>query len=101
MAVLVPVLFGRESDKTTVQQLKARLDQQESERNMPIGNAVQNGSVIYIYDERGRRIAFIPAGTGPKDGLTGYTSNRVNVRQGQVIYSYDERGRRISASPAR
>jgi hypothetical protein len=68
---------------------------------MAIGNAVQRGSFIYIYDEKGRQIASVGAGSGPKDGLTGYTSSTVNVRRGSFIYSYDERGRQISSTPAR
>jgi hypothetical protein len=68
---------------------------------MPIGNAVQRGALVYVYDERGRQIATITAGSAPSDGLTGYTSSTVNVRRGSLIYSYDARGRQIATAPAR
>ena len=68
---------------------------------MAIGNAVQRGSVVYIYDERGRQTGAVSTGSGPSDGLTGYTSGTVNIRIGPVIYSYDEKGRQIAATPAR
>lgn len=68
---------------------------------MAIGNAVQRGSTVYIYDEKGRQIATVSAGTGREDGLKGYTSSTVNVRRGSTIYSYDEKGRQISTTSAR
>ncbi len=68
---------------------------------MAIGNAVQRGPVVYVHDEIRRQIATITAGSGPKDGLTGYTSSTVNVRRGSVIYSYDAHGRQIATATAR
>lgn len=68
---------------------------------MAIGNAVQRGSYVYVYDEKGRQTCAIASGSGPKDGLTGYTSSTVNVRRGSYIYTYDEKGRQTSATPAR
>jgi hypothetical protein len=69
---------------------------------MTIGNAIQKGSVVYVYDEKGRQIASIPAGNAAKgDGLTGYTSTTVNVKKGSLIYTYNEKGRQISSSSAR
>ena len=67
-----------------------------------IGNVVQSGSWIYIYDENNKRIGgAIPAGKKPGDGLKGYTSNTVNVQSGSWIYTYDEKGKRKgSAIPA-
>ncbi len=43
----------------------------------------------------------IPAGTGPADGLKGYTGASVNVRRANTIFTYDDRGRQISTTPAR
>ena len=37
------------------------------------------------------------AGTGPNDGLKGYTSSTVSVRRGSQIYVYDNKGRQISS----
>ena len=68
---------------------------------MAIGNAVERGSMVYIYDENMREIASVPAGNGPDVGLKGYTGSRVNVRRGQMIYSYDDKGRQVGSIPAR
>ena len=67
---------------------------------MTIGNAVQRGDVVYIYDEKGLLTGQVPAGSGPQRGLKGYTSSTVNVRFGNVIYLYDEKGRLISQTSA-
>lgn len=67
---------------------------------MAIGNAVQRGASVYIYDEKGRQIGSVSAGSGAQDGLKGYTSSTVNIRRGSAIYTYDERGRQLSATPA-
>jgi hypothetical protein len=55
---------------------------------MAIGNAVQRGSTVYIYDEKDRPIGSVPGGSGPHDGPKGYTSSRVNVRRGSTISMY-------------
>ena len=68
---------------------------------MSIGNAVQRGSFVYIYDEKGRQIGTVSAGSGPKEGLKGYTSSTVNVQRGTFIYTHDEKGHRISSTPGR
>lgn len=68
---------------------------------MAIGNAVQRGSVVYVYDEKGRHLTTLSAGVGPQDGLTGYTGASVSIRRGTIIYTYDERGRQISTTSAR
>jgi hypothetical protein len=62
---------------------------------MSIANAVQRGSYVYAYDEKGFQLCMIPAG----DGLMGYTSSTVNIKQNGYVYSYDEKGYRIGASP--
>jgi hypothetical protein len=68
---------------------------------MAIGNAVQRGSFVYVYNDANRQLCTIPAGNGAGDGLTGYTSSRVNIRRGSFIYSYDEKGRQVGTAPAR
>jgi hypothetical protein len=68
---------------------------------MAIGNAVQRGSFVYVYDEKGRQLCTVSAGSGPNDGLKGYTSSTVNVRRGAFIYTYDEKGRQKSTTSAR
>ncbi|PNE10483.1 MAG: hypothetical protein CR217_14200 [Beijerinckiaceae bacterium] len=52
---------------------------------MSIGNAVQRGHIVYVYDEKNHQIFSTAAGNGPDDGLKGYTSSRVNVRRGSII----------------
>lgn len=68
---------------------------------MPIGNAVQKGSIVYIYDEKGRQLATVSAGFQPGDGLKGYTGSTVNVRRGSIIYTYNEKGRQTGTVSAR
>lgn len=68
---------------------------------MPIANAVQRGSLVYVYDEKNKQIFTKPAGSGPNDGLKGYTGSSVNIRRGNLIYSYNEKGSQIGTQPAR
>lgn len=49
---------------------------------MAIGNAVQRGSWVYVYNEKNQQIFIQPAGNGPNDGLKGYTSSTVNIQRG-------------------
>lgn len=64
---------------------------------MAIVTAVPRGSSVYAYDEKGRQIFAISGGTGPNDGLVGFTSSTVSVRRGSSIYVYDDKGRQISS----
>lgn len=68
---------------------------------MSIGNAIQRGHFVYVYDERGRQTATIAAGSDHGDGLTGYTSSTVSIRRGSFVYTYDQRGRQIACTHAR
>ncbi len=68
---------------------------------MAIGNAVEKGFLVYVYDEKGRQLFSKTKGSQPGDGLKGYTSSTVNIRNGFLIYTYDERGRQISSTSAR
>lgn len=65
---------------------------------MAIGYAIQNGTFIYIHDEKGIRLRSIQTGNGPNDGLKGYTSTTVNIQNGVYIYTYDEKGSRIKST---
>jgi hypothetical protein len=67
---------------------------------MPIATAVQRGSLVYVYDEKGRLMTTVPAGNKPEDRLTGYTSTTVSVRRGRLVYTYNEKGGLISTHPA-
>ena len=61
---------------------------------MAIGTAVQRGSMVYIYDERGHQ-------TGVVSGdLQGYTSGTVSVQRGTMICTYDQRGHQLAVTSA-
>ena len=68
---------------------------------MSIANAVQKGSFIYVYYEKGRALFSKPVGGGKNDGLKGYTSGAINIQQGSFIYSYNEKGQSTGSTPAR
>lgn len=59
---------------------------------MAIGNVVQRGRNVVVYDENGNEIWSKGIGEGKDDGLKGYTSSTVNIRIGSNIFTYDERG---------
>jgi hypothetical protein len=68
---------------------------------MAIGNAVQRGGFVTIYNEKGIQIATVGVpSSSPDDGLKGYTSSRVNIKFGGFIHSYDERGINVGTTPA-
>ncbi len=67
---------------------------------MQIGYAVQKGSFVYIYDEKGRQTAAVPAGTEASDGLKGYTASSVTIQRGSFVYRYDGRGRQVGSALA-
>lgn len=68
---------------------------------MAIGNAVQKGRSVYVYDEKGRILFTKSAGSGKDDGLTGYTNSTVNIRIGNTIYTYNEKSGIVSTTSAR
>jgi hypothetical protein len=41
-----------------------------------------------------------PHGSGPNDGLLGFTESTVTARYGSVIYTYDEKGMTLYAKAA-
>ena len=68
---------------------------------MAIGNAVQRGGFVYVYNEKNQQIFTQSAGSQPGDGLKGYTSSTVNIQCGGFIYTYNERGQQIGTTSAR
>ena len=54
---------------------------------MAIATAVQRGHFVYLYDEKNRQTTIIPAGSGPNEGLTGYTAASVSIRRGRSFIS--------------
>ena len=67
---------------------------------MAIGSAIERGSLIQVFDERGRTLFSKAKGSGPKDGLLGFTGSTVTVRFGSVIHTYDEHGMTIYSKAA-
>ena len=68
---------------------------------MEIATAIERAGMVYLYDEDGRLLATVPAGSGPDDGLIGFTSHTVSVRRGLMVYVYDVGGRLTGTVPAR
>ncbi len=67
---------------------------------MPIGNAVQRGSTVFVYNEKNHQIFTQHAGSGPKDGLKGYTNSTVNIQRGSTVFTYNEKGHQIGTQHA-
>jgi hypothetical protein len=62
-----------------------------------ITNAVQRGTTIYVYNERGQQILAL---SGDPNSLKGYTSGSVNVLRGSSLYTYNEQGQVINVMSA-
>lgn len=59
-----------------------------------IGTAVQKGSTVYVYDEKGHQLTYVSCGN---DGqLMGYTGSSFSVKKGRTVYVYDEKGHQLS-----
>jgi hypothetical protein len=71
------------------------------EGEMVIGSAVERGSVIYVYNDKGRVLFSKPKGPQRGDGLKGYTGTTLNIQRGDVIYTYNEKGYQIFSISAR
>lgn len=63
---------------------------------MAIGNVIQRGFTVYVYDENNKQLYTKYGGSGPNEGLKGYTSSTVNIQKGHTIYTYDAKGKQIS-----
>ena len=66
---------------------------------MTIGNSIEKNG--FVYGEKERQLTSLTAGSGPDDGLQGYTSSTVNIRKGDFVYTYDERGRQLASKGVR
>jgi len=67
---------------------------------MAIGSAMERGSFIFAYDERGHVLFSKAIGNGADDGLIGFTGSTVTVRLGSVIATYDEKGMTLYSKAA-
>jgi hypothetical protein len=66
-----------------------------------IATVVERTGGIYVYNEKGTIIATLNKGSGPKDGLQGYTEKTVSIRRGSAIYVYNANGTIISTLNAK
>jgi hypothetical protein len=73
---------------------------QAKETSVAIGSAIESGSVILVYDERGQMLFSKPKGSGPHDGLLGFTGSAVTVRSGSTTFTYGEYGQLIYTKAA-
>ena len=51
---------------------------------MAIGSAMERGSLIVAYDDHGRTLLSKAKGSGPKDGLLGFTGSSTVTAPGTV-----------------
>ena len=67
---------------------------------MTIGSAIERGSQVFVYDQQGQMLYAKPRGSGPHDGLLGFSSASVTVRSGSVIFIYGLQGEILYSKPA-
>lgn len=60
---------------------------------MAIGHAEERGTNVYIFDDKGKQLIWIPMGSNDK--LVGFTSTTVSIKKGPNTYIYDEKGKQI------
>jgi len=53
-----------------------------------------------VYDERGTTLFQKARGSGPNNGLLGFTVSTVTVRLGSIIYTYGANGETVFAKSA-
>ena len=66
---------------------------------MAIGSAIERGSQVFVYDERGQMLFSKPRGSESNDGLVGFTGSAVTIRAGSVAYTYGEHGQVLYTKP--
>ena len=65
---------------------------------MAIANAVVKGTMIYLYDEKGKVIRTLGMAGGT---LAGFTSTTVSIKKGSHLYVYNEQGRQTGIVPVK
>ena len=60
---------------------------------MAISTAVQRGSWVYVYNEKGSQVTTIAG------DLHGFTGSSVSVKRGSWVYVFDEHGHQQSVYP--
>ena len=66
---------------------------------MAIGSAIERGSVILVFDQGGQMLFSKANGSGPHDGLLGFTGSTVTIRTGLSITTYGEYGQILYTKP--
>ena len=64
---------------------------------MAIGNAVVSGTLVRVFDEKGKQIGAVGLNGGT---LVNFTSTVINIKRGNRIYMYDEKGNAKGSVPA-
>lgn len=72
--------------------LKLKSNTKKKGNIMGIATAVQKGSFIYMYDEKGKQLGIAAAGSGK---FVGYSATFVCVQKGSFVYTYNEKGSQI------
>lgn len=88
MRIRAGLTYDSSADTASVACIRTAL---ASERHVPISTAVQRGTMVQVYDSRGRPL-FCRSGE-----LHGFSGAAVSVRRGRLVYTYDEHGRQISS----
>jgi len=65
-----------------------------------IATVVERSSTIFVYNDKGTIITTLTRGSGPKDGLQGYTQSTISVRRSGTIYVYNPNGTIINTITA-
>lgn len=60
-----------------------------------IATAIQRGSLVYAYNEKGALLCNVSG------ELYGFTGSTISVRRGSMIYVYNEKGSLLSSKSAR
>lgn len=65
---------------------------------MTIATVVQDGKFVRAYDKAARKLCYVQVfGSGPRDGLKGYTATTFSVQDGNFLRTYDETGKQLSS----
>ena len=65
-----------------------------------IGSVIERGSQVFVYNEFGHLLYSKPKGSGPQDGLLGFTNSTVTVQSGSTTLTYGENGQVLFGKPA-
>ena len=68
---------------------------------MAIANAIQDGKIVRIFNEKGACLHSFLCSSAPGDGLKGYTSSTVSIQIEKFVRVYDEKGKILSVVPVR